>query len=46
MKRIYVLQYPDGTFWDGWEKHSDPCGLSGMMTGKTLNRTTMNVAMV
>lgn len=19
MKRIYVLQYPDGTFWDGWE---------------------------
>lgn len=24
MKRIYVLQYPDGTFWDGWEKHSDP----------------------
>nr|DAO97000.1 MAG TPA: hypothetical protein [Caudoviricetes sp.] len=24
MKRIYVLQYPDGTFWDGWEKHTDP----------------------
>ena len=24
MKRIYVLQYPDGTFWDGWVKHSDP----------------------
>lgn len=24
MKRIYVLQYPDGTFWTGYSKPENP----------------------
>ena len=45
MKRVYVLQYQDGTFWDGWEKHTDPMRTKWYDDWERRNPTTMNAAM-
>ena len=46
MKRIYVLQYPDGTFWDGWEKHTDPLRTMWYDAGTTQKPITMSAVVV